>query len=138
MIVRRKAGSVPSPPAISLFTAVVLTLALMFSISPEICFAQGAGVLSAESGQLIGDQIYDSQSDQWSGSKESGSANKGAIDLSLSVEDDPPSQPAEETTSYGKTGIDLMGYVLAAAGFALAGGAALLAGKTTTQSNRER
>ncbi|ERL12783.1 hypothetical protein HMPREF1248_1623 [Coriobacteriaceae bacterium BV3Ac1] len=138
MIIRRKAGSVPSPPVVSLFIAAVLALVLVFSISPGIGFAQGAGALSAESGQLIGDQTYDLQSDQWSGSKESGSAHKGAIDLSLSVEANPPSQPAEEKTSYGKTGIDLMGYVLAATGFALAGGAALLAGKTTTQSNRER
>ncbi len=138
MIVRRKAGSVPSPPAIRLFAAVVLASALVFSIRPGIGFAQGTGALSAESRQLIGDQTYDLQSDQWSGSKESGSAHKGAIDLSLSVETNPPSQPAEEKTSYGKTGIDLMGYVLAAVGFALAGGAALLAGKTTTQSSRER
>ncbi|WP_298578431.1 hypothetical protein [uncultured Olegusella sp.] len=128
----------PSPPAIRLFAAVVLASALVFSIRPGIGFAQGTGALSAESRQLIGDQTYDLQSDQWSGSKESGSAHKGAIDLSLSVETNPPSQPAEEKTSYGKTGIDLMGYVLAAVGFALAGGAALLAGKTTTQSSRER
>ncbi|ERI04539.1 hypothetical protein HMPREF9069_01373 [Atopobium sp. oral taxon 810 str. F0209] len=138
MIARRRAGSVSSPPVISLFAAVVLTLALMVSISPGIGFAQDTEALSVESGQLIGDQTYDLQSDRWSGSKESGTANNGAIDLSLSVEDSPPSQPAEEKTSYGKTGIDLMGYVLAATGFALAGGAALLAGKTTTQISRER